>query len=515
MIGQSSTSPTLADETGRHAAFLDTVLSACADHVYVLDRDGRYLYVSPSAAQAWRCSAERMLGHTGRELDLATEPIEALERGREQALRAGRSVTAEVCFALSDGNHYYESVISPVTGASGDVELVVVNSWDITEHRRRENELRASDERFRGLLEAAPEGIVLVDADGRITLANSQLEALFGHPREAIVGQTIEMLIPSRFRTDHLGHRKAYRRHPTMRRMGSGMELFGQHAGGDEFPVEISLSPLDIQGQEFTIAAVRDISDRKRADQEIHSLNESLNRRVAELTAVNEELESFSYSVSHDLRAPLRSIDGFSQALLEDYTEVLDEIGVNYLQRLRAASQRMGTLIDDLLKLSRITRSEMRMEGIDLAAMAREIIAELRAGDPQRGATVHIDQPLAAYGDKALLRVVLQNLIGNAWKFTSQRSEAVIHVGRRATEEGECFYVEDNGAGFNMKYVDRLFGPFQRLHTMEEFEGNGIGLATVQRAIRRHGGRIWATGEEDRGACLCFTLPAPSDFKPD
>ncbi|MEJ2509561.1 MAG: PAS domain S-box protein [Gammaproteobacteria bacterium] len=497
----------LVVETGQHVAFLDTILSVCADHVYVLDRDGHYLYVSPSAAQDWELSAKRVLGRTGRDLDLPGDSMQVLDRGREQALRIGRPVTVEVSFDVAGATHFYESVISPVTGPSGDVELVVVNSWDITERKQRENELRASEDRFRGLLEAAPDGIVLVDAEGRITLANDQIEALFGHPRESIVGQSVEVLIPSRFRADHLDHREAYRSHPTIRRMGSGMELFGLHADGHEFPVEVSLSPLDSRGQGFTIAAVRDISERKRADEEIRSLNDSLNRRVAELTAVNEELESFSYSVSHDLRAPLRSIDGFSQALLEDYADVLDETGENYLQRLRAASQRMGALIDDLLKLSRITRSEAHVEDVDLAAIAQEVVTDLRAEERRRDVTVHIEQPLPARGDRALLRVVLQNLIGNAWKFSSHRTEPVIRMGRRATEKGTCFYVEDNGAGFDMKYLDRLFGPFQRLHRMDEFDGNGIGLATVQRVIRRHGGQIWATGEEDRGACFCFTLP--------
>ena len=502
----------LVDETGQHAAFLDTILSACADHVYVLDRNGRYLYVSPSAAQAWRRAPERMLGRTGRELELPAEPVRALDRGREQALRIGRAVTVEVRFELADGEHFYESIISPVTGSSGGVELVVVNGWDITERKQRENALRVSEDRFRGLLEAAPDGIVLVDAEGRITLANSQLEALFGHPRGELMGRGVEVLIPERFRAGHLGHRRAYRDHPTVRRMGTGMELFGLHADGHEFPVEISLSPLDIQGESFTIAAVRDISDRKRADEEIRSLNESLNRRVAELTALNEEIESFSYSVSHDLRAPLRSIDGFSQALLEDYDAALDETGRNYLRRLRTASQRMGTLIDDLLKLSRITRSAARFEDLDLAAIAEDVVAELRAQEPGREVEVRIERPLSARGDRALVRVVLQNLMGNAWKFTSHRAHAVIRFGRRTTGQGPCYFVEDNGAGFDMNYVDRLFGPFQRLHLSDEFEGNGIGLATVLRVIRRHGGRIWATGEEGRGACFCFTLPSPEDF---
>jgi len=248
-------------------------------------------------------------------------------------------------------------------------------------------------------------------------------------------------------------------------------------------------------------------AEAEAAREQIRALNAELERRVyertAELEAANRELEAFSYSVSHDLRAPLRSMDGFCQVLLEDYGEALDDEARGYLRRVRAASQRMAQLIDDLLKLSRITRTEMRREPVDLSRLARTIADDLRSGQPDRKAQFHIAQGLLANGDPRLLRVVLDNLLSNAWKFTSKHATACIEFGAC---DGRTFFVRDDGAGFDMAYTDKLFGPFQRLHGMTEFEGTGIGLATVQRIINRHGGRAWAEGEVEHGACFYFSL---------
>ncbi len=236
-------------------------------------------------------------------------------------------------------------------------------------------------------------------------------------------------------------------------------------------------------------------------------LEERVIERTAELVALNRELESFSYSVSHDLRAPLRSIDGFSRALLEDYYELFDDTGRDYLRRVRAASQRMGRLIDDLLTLSRVTRREIHRERVNLSRIARSIANELRASDPERQVEFVIEPDLIAYGDARLLRVVLENLIGNAWKFTSRHPTARIEFGATHQPDGtRVYFVRDDGAGFDMAYADKLFGPFQRLHAMTEFEGNGIGLATVKRIINRHRGRIWAEGAVEQGAAFYFTI---------
>lgn len=225
-----------------------------------------------------------------------------------------------------------------------------------------------------------------------------------------------------------------------------------------------------------------------------------------QLEAANKELETFSYSVSHDLRAPLRSIDGFSQAVLEDYADKLDAQGKNHLERVRAASQHMAQLIDDMLNLSRVTRSEMRRETVHLSAMAREIAAGLRKTQPERQVGFTIAENVTATGDERLLRVVMQNLLGNAWKYTGKHARARIEFGVKDEDGKPVFYVRDDGAGFDMAYVDKLFGAFQRLHRRGEFPGTGVGLATVQRIIHRHGGRVWAEGTVEKGATFYFTL---------
>jgi light-regulated signal transduction histidine kinase (bacteriophytochrome) len=224
---------------------------------------------------------------------------------------------------------------------------------------------------------------------------------------------------------------------------------------------------------------------------------------------VNRELEAFSYSVSHDLRSPLRSIDGFGQALVEDCSAALPPEGHAHVQRMRAASQRMGRLIDDLLHLSRVTRTELRRERVDLSALAREIAGELAERSPDRRVAVEIEDGLAADGDPGLLRVLLENLLGNAWKFTSKHPTARIALGRTVREGKPAFFVSDDGAGFDPRYAAKLFGAFQRLHAANEFAGTGIGLATVQRVVHRHGGAIWADAALERGATFTFTLADP------
>jgi len=243
-----------------------------------------------------------------------------------------------------------------------------------------------------------------------------------------------------------------------------------------------------------------------KLEQRVAERTRELEKRAAELLAANNELDAFAYSVSHDLRAPLRSIDGFSQVLLEDYATQLGDGGRDSLQRVRAASQRMATLIDDLLKLARVTRAEMRTEHVDLSAIARDIVVDIQRAAPDRPVEFAITPGLEAQGDSRLLRVVLDNLLRNGWKYSSKRPHARVEF-NGLDENGErVFVVKDNGAGFDMRYADKLFGVFQRLHSAAEFEGTGVGLATVRRIINRHGGRIWAEGVVDQGATFYFTL---------
>jgi light-regulated signal transduction histidine kinase (bacteriophytochrome) len=279
----------------------------------------------------------------------------------------------------------------------------------------------------------------------------------------------------------------------------------------------------------MVLLAIEDDTERRLARHELHELNDELELRIAErtaelktangellnanreLAAANRELEAFCFSVSHDLRTPLRAIDGFSQELLLRYADKLDDQGQHYLRRVRTGTQRMGQLIDDLLKLSRVTRAEMRREAVDLAELAEGIVAEIREREPQRPVAFTAAPGITANCDPRLIRVVVENLLANAWKFSAKNPSAEVTFERVEVNGQPAFVVRDNGAGFDMAFAGKLFGAFQRLHSDREFPGTGIGLATVQRVIRRHGGEVWAEGAVGRGAAFFFNLPGSGD----
>ncbi|HRQ22555.1 MAG TPA: PAS domain S-box protein [Anaerolineales bacterium] len=365
---------------------------------------------------------------------------------------------------------------------------------------------KQTEGKFRGLLESAPDAMVVVDKTGVIDLFNSQAEKLFGYDRAEIVGKPVEVLVPKSLQRKHVHHRQGYFVEHPARPMGLGLDLFGLRKDASEFPVEISLSPLETDEGLLVIAAIRDVTERRRAEVDIQKLNHDLKQYAAQLEAANKELESFSYSVSHDLRAPLRGIDGFSQVLIEDYGDHLPPEARGYLDRVRASAQRMAGLIDDLINLARVTRTAPRFKLINLSVIAEEIIKTLREAHPNRRVTVSIEPEMRVNGDPNLMRIALENLLGNAWKFTSRRERAVIEFGQKQINEQRTFHVRDNGAGFDMTYAHRLFGAFQRLHSAGEFPGTGIGLATVHRIISIHGGRVWAEAEDGKGATFYFTL---------
>ncbi len=284
-----------------------------------------------------------------------------------------------------------------------------------------------------------------------------------------------------------------------------------QPGGVERIVHHVGETVSDVDGRpERVIGTLQDITERKQVEAEVHALNEELEQRVrertAQLEAANRELEAFAYTVSHDLRAPLRSMDGFSQALLEDYEAKLDDAGRDYLQRIRAASARMSTLIDDILRLSRISRAELCREPVDLSQMAHQIVGELRASDTHREIEVVVQPGLVAESDPQLVRAALQNLLSNAFKYTARTEHPRVEVGALSGHDTPAFFVRDNGAGFDPQYAEQVFRPFQRLHSDAEFPGSGVGLATVQRIIHRHGGRIWAEAEVGRGATFHFTL---------
>jgi PAS domain S-box-containing protein len=397
-----------------------------------------------------------------------------------------------------------EISLSPLETEEG----VLVSSAirDITERKKTEEALRQSDEKLRLLISGVKDyAILMLDPEGRVTTWSEGGERIMGYRADEIIGQHFSRF----YMPEALTQNKPSQELKIAAEQGRFEEEgWRVRKDGSRFWANVVVTALrDKTGQLRGFGKVtRDITERRRADEELERQRGELERSNAKLIAANKELEAFSYSVSHDLRAPLRGIDGFSLALLEDYADKLDENGRDYLHRVRAASQRMGILIDDLLNLSRVTRADMRLENADLGTIARSIVTELQNAQPERRAEFRIEEGLEAVVDSRLLRIALENLIGNAWKFSSKRESACIEFGRADCDGGATYYVRDNGAGFDQAYADRLFGAFQRLHDSADFPGTGVGLATVERIIHRHGGRIWAESAVERGATFYFTL---------
>ncbi|MBA7657235.1 Adaptive-response sensory-kinase SasA [subsurface metagenome] len=361
-----------------------------------------------------------------------------------------------------------------------------------------QNNLRMSEEKNRAILDAMPDTICQFKKDGTLEgykpVKGEDLPFLVTEP----VGKKIRELMP-------LKRPERAKNHMQQALQTGEIQVFEYSIlrgdGWHDYEARMVKS-----GKDLVLTIVRDNTEQKQAEAALIKEKEEVEKRTHQLQIYINELEAFAYSVSHDLRAPLRSIDGFSQVLLEDYTDRLDDEGKSYLQRVRSASQRMAELIDDLINLSRLTRGEMSYETVDLSALAQTIAMELQQSQPERDVEFTIAPGLLAKGDAHLLRVVLKNLLDNAWKFSRKQASARIKFGYAETNGQSAYFVRDNGVGFDMAYANKLFGAFQRLHSPDEFEGSGIGLATVQRIIHRHGGKIWAESAVGQGATFYFTL---------
>jgi PAS domain S-box-containing protein len=336
------------------------------------------------------------------------------------------------------------------------------------------------------IIDSMQDSVVVINSLGQITRVNDVSTQTFEYSKEELKGMSVE---------------KLFARPIEMFVVQRDTETMGVTKNGREFPSAVSISLLEGLGVGVRafVCVIEDITERKEHE-------ETLKNRNKALANVNRELEAFSYSVSHDLRAPLRAIDGFSQAVIEDYSEKLDSEGKENLARIRSAVQRMGKLIDDILNLSRISRAEMKFRKVDLSEIAKQVVQELKSENPKRNINFKIKEQMTGSADPFLMKILYDNLIGNAWKYTSKHENANIEIGSKFEGAQEIFYVKDDGAGFDMTYANKLFRAFQRLHTATEFAGTGVGLATVQRIINRHGGSLWAEGAVERGATFYFTL---------
>lgn len=343
-------------------------------------------------------------------------------------------------------------------------------------------------------LELAPDAMIAVDGSGVIVAVNREALRLFGYDRDTLIGRRIECLVPQQHREVHARHRAAFVQETRARAMGSKLELSAERSDGSQLPVEISLRPLETGAGRIVVSAIRDVSARRAT------------QRALEFAY--QELESFSDSIAHDLRAPLRGISSFAEILAREHTAALDDDARDCLAEIRDNAARMTALIDALLSLSRVSRAELRRDRIDLGEMAQDLLRRYAHEDPARTVEVTVELGLWAFADPALARALLDNLLRNAWKFTAREPSARIEFGQTTTQRGHCYFVRDNGAGFDPAHASRLFTPFARLHSEQEFPGTGIGLATARRIVRRHGGDIWASSEPGHGAMFCFSLPA-------
>ena len=342
------------------------------------------------------------------------------------------------------------------------------------------------------LLDTAPDAIVCMAADGQLVLVNAQAERLFGYERAELAGQPVELLLPGAASALHPGQRADDGAGPQPRPMGAPLALAGRRRDGSTFTAEISLSAIDSPGGILVAAVIRDVTAQ---------------RRRKDLERSDHDLENFIYSVSHDLRAPLRALTGYSELLLDEYGGALGEEGRGYAAKVVAAGEQMGQMIDYLLQLSRLSRAELQLQPVDLGEEAARIAEEMQRREPDRPVLFTIQKQVQALADRRLILEVLQDLLDNAWKFTSGRDDASIEFGTvPSSDAAVCCYVRDNGAGFDPAYAGHLFQPFQRLHAARDFPGTGTGLATVRQIVERHGGHVWAEGAVGAGATFYFTL---------
>mgnify|MGYP002260216263 CR=1 FL=1 len=502
----------LRESEERFRAILDNM----GNVVYMKDLDGRHIFVNRLFEVVSRRAKTEVYGKTVSEL-FPEEASKEFDENDREVLKHDRPMEFEESFPLEDGVHTYISIKFPLKDTRGKTYAVCGVSTDITNLKKAEEALRKSEHSLREAQRIAHIGNWEWDMDKTFFYKSDEVLRIFGRKDADIesLADYLDAVHPDDREKVIMSSRKALETEQACSVdariiRGDGAERIVHMQG--EVARDASGKPMRMAG------IVQDITERKQAEDEVIKLNRELERRVEErtlelkraneaLAAAKTEIETFTYSVAHDLRSPLRLIDGFSILLLKKQRERLDRDGQDHLERIRASARRMGQLIDDLMNLSFVMRAEVVPGEVDLSAIAMSIAIDLEKADPERKSDFVIEEGLAARGDERLLRMVLENLLGNAWKFTSKKDGPRIEFCRCGEEDGKyVFCVRDNGVGFEMAHAERLFQPFQRLHSQDEFPGTGIGLATVRQIVQRHGGRVWAEGAKGAGAAFYFTL---------
>ncbi|MBU5614749.1 PAS domain S-box protein [Geomonas azotofigens] len=469
----------------------EAILASVPEAVTVQSPDFRILYQNPTA----RAFKGEHLGqycytaYHGRD-SICTDCVV------RECLADGQRHQRESTHVFDGETRHIETVAAPLVDATGTVIAAIELVRDVTERKNRENILKKQS----AAIEASMDGIALLDADGKYLYLNRAHATIYGYPSQReLIGCTWKTLYhdEERQRLEPLIYAEFEKGH------GWRGEATGVKKDGSQFPQEISLSLLEDGG---IICVVRDITERKESEQAIRTLNASLRQQTLELQATNRELEAFSYSLSHDLRTPLTSVSAAGQALADLYRDQLDETGQYLLNAIYTGCENMEEFIEAMLVLFRVTRSELSCEEVDLSALADDIMAELRMYDVERSLKWQCAPNLTAWCDPHLARLLLQNLLGNAWKYTSRNEHTCIEFGQKVRDGVTEFSVCDNGIGFEMSDADKIFKPFQRLQRSSDFPGTGVGLATVFRIVDRHGGEVRAEGEAGKGACFYFTL---------
>jgi PAS domain S-box-containing protein len=509
-IIENITERKLAEEQLQAASlYARSLIEASLDPLVTISPEGKITDVNKATEDVTGSIRSELIGTDFS--DYFTEPEKARE-GYQRAFLKKYVTDYPLVLRHRDG-HITEVLYnaSVYHNEAGDVLGVFAAARDVTERNKAEQEVAQLSLQNRLILDSAGEGIYGLDIDGKCTFVNPAALQLLGFRIEELIGQHSHSMFHHTkpdgkpYPQEDCPVQSAYKQGAVHR----GSDLYW-HKDGSSFPVEFISTPI-LEAGKITgaVVAFRDITELKKAENKITELNLDLERRVVERTeqleAANKELEAFSYSVSHDLRTPLRAIDGFSHILLDDYAGKMDDEGKRLLNVVRDNASRMGRLIDDILKFSRTSRLEMTFTEIDMEKLAHEVVEELQPADGKL--QVEIEPIPPATVDRAMMRQVFVNLLSNAIKFSSSRESARIKVGGSIEGDEAVYFVRDNGAGFDMQYADKLFGVFQRLHAMNEFEGTGIGLAIVKRIITRHGGRVWAEGKVNEGATIYFVVP--------